>query len=359
MKLLALFLLLFLLSPSVSAATPTAPKIQITIDDTAVRQLVALIETKDASDASVDRWLELPANRFVLTVGAREGNLTREKLKANVVAAINGTATRESQPPDDIGAVRLAPVGDYKRMLDELKATVAERIARIAARVGAFSPAGTNVTETVYLHVGGDWDALNEKGSVYVNVRFWHDNFRPSWDGFNMIVAHETLHTVQNASYGNPEAQDTGAGAWLTALSKIQREGTARYLETETDPTPYAPYTYGFFYRAVDAERLRAFPADAALLQPLAAACFPVFDKPRFFTAYTSGINAGGPFYDLGHGVAKAIDEKLGRAALIETVTRGPKDFWMKYVTLAEKDAALPKLPPSAVTQIRAMQAKL
>lgn len=356
MRILSCLALFFCLLPI--RAFP-APKIQITIDDSAVRQLVALMEAKDSSEASVDKWLDLPANRFLLTVGAREENLTREKLKANVVAVINGTATRETQPPDDIGTVRLDPVQDYKAMLAELKATAQGRNTRIAARVAAFSPPGTDVTETVYLHVGGDWDALNDKGSVYVNMRFWHDPHKPSWDGFNMIVAHETLHTVQNAAYGNPEAQDTGPGAWLTALSKIQREGMARYLETETDPTPYVPYTYGFFYRAIDAERLRAWPADVRLLSPLADACFPVFDKTRFFAAYTSGIEGGGPYYDLGHGIAKAIDEKLGRAALIETVTRGPKDFWSKYVALTKKDAALPKLPSAAMEKIKTMPTRL
>ena len=87
------------------------------------------------------------------------------------------------------------------------------------------------------------------------------------------------------------------------------------------------------------------FPRLPRLLEPLYAACFPTFDKARFVEIYSRGMNNGGVFYALGHGVAKAIDEKAGRAALVETVAGGPKSFWTRYADKAKRDTTLPTLP--------------
>jgi hypothetical protein len=53
---------------------PEPVTINITFDDSAVRQLLALIAAKDSSDASVESWMNLPANAYVLKIGNREGN---------------------------------------------------------------------------------------------------------------------------------------------------------------------------------------------------------------------------------------------------------------------------------------------
>jgi hypothetical protein len=339
-----------------------AGNIRIAFDDSALRTLLDLIAAKDSSDASLEKWLDLPANKAILSVGERQGDLTRAQLKANAKAVIEGTATPREQPRGDIGRLLVTRPEEYRQMLNILAATSGARSERIAVRLRQFLPREVEkeaITPTVYLHLGGDWDALNVNGDIYLNVAFWHDYNKPGWDGLNMIVAHEAMHTVQNRAYGNPEAQDDGDGAFLTALSKIQREGTARYVETETDPDPYEEYSYGFFYRAVDYERLRSFGADMALLAPVADACYPTFDKEKFAQAFTAGINAGGPFYDVGHGIAKVIDEKMGRKALLETVRRGPKDFYTKYLRLCDRDKSLPRLPESVAARVRTMKERL
>jgi hypothetical protein len=167
-----------------------------------------------------------------------------------------------------------------------------------------------------------------------------------------MIVAHETMHTVQTLAYGNPEDQSTSLGSWFTALSKIQREGTARYVEYDTDSGPYHPVSYGFVERAIDTERLRAFPEDIALLGPLYDSCYPTFDHDRFADVYTNGMNTGGPYYDVGQGIAQAIDQRMGRAAFLATVSGGPKVFYGDYVALEQKDPTLPQLPPEVAAAI-------
>ncbi len=45
--------------------------------------------------------------------------------------------------------------------------------------------------------------------------------------------------------------------------------------------------------------------------------------------------------------IARAIDQKLGRAALTATVANGANDFYMKYNQLAERDNSLPQLSKS------------
>jgi hypothetical protein len=318
-----------------------------------------LVKAKDTSDASLDRWLDLPANKYIIRIGVAEQELTRDSLKQNAIAVINGTATPQSQPADDIGCLRMSSPDDFSAMLDGLEAGEKQRIAIITARLEQFAPRGTNLTETVYIHLGGDWDAVNDHGSIYLNMRFWHDNHQPGWDGINMIVAHETTHSVQNIWYGNPEDQLDATGAFLTALSKIQREGTARYVEYDADPGPYAPWTYGFFERALDTESARSFPQDVQTLQPIYDACFPVFSQEKFAQAFTSGMNNGGPFYDVGYGMAQAIDTHLGRPALTETIVGGPKLFFEQYSALCASDPELPKLPADVMTAVDQMPEKL
>lgn len=349
-------------APILAAApsdTSSPPSITVHFDDTAVRQLLTMIEKHDLDDSHLEAWLDLPANKHLLQVAASENNLTRAQLKANAIDVIKGTATLTTQPPDAMGCLRMDPASDYEAMLGGLEASENARIQQIEARDRAFAPAGTKIEETVYFHLGGDWDAVNFDGNVFVNIRFWHEGHAPGWDGLNMIVAHETMHTVQNLSYGNPQFQDTGTKAWLTALSKIQREGTARLVEYDTDPGSYREGTYGFYERAVDSETLRNYPRDLALLENLYKSCFPTFDHDRFTDEFMNGMNLGGTYYDIGYGIAKAIDDKLGRTALIATVSGGPKVFFGDYADLCKRNPDLPRLPDDVTQAVQTMPDKV
>jgi hypothetical protein len=289
--------------------------------------------------------------------------VTRERLAANARAVIEGTATPRTQPREDAARLVIPSEEICQDLLKRLDDSAPVRTARIAERVAEFTPdkvkKGEPITQTVYVHLGGTWDALNVSGDIFLNFHHWLEYHRPSLDGLNLVVAHETMHTVQNRAYGNPEAQETGVGAFLTALSKIQREGTARLVETETDRESYAQYTYGFFYRAVSNEALRGFDRFVRLLEPLHAACFPVFDKEQFIEIYSRGMNNGGVFYALGHGVAKAIDERAGRPALLATIQGGPKAFWTRYGELSRSAAGLPPLPEPVLSRLKELPDRL
>jgi len=359
MGLLSVFSLLFLAAPTKAATDSDKPTLEITFDDTAIRELIALVKAKDSSDASLDTWLNLPANKYILSVGDAEENLTREHFRANAVAEINGTATPQTQSPTDIGCLWMSSTQDYTAMLNGFEDSAEARIRRIADRLAKFCPPGTHIKETVYLHLGGDWDAVNDNGDIYVNIRFWHDLHRPSWDGINMIVAHESMHTVQNMAYGNPRDNSGATQAFVTAMSKIQREGTARYVENDTDPEAYETSSYGFYERAITSETYRSFARDMKKLEIVYTACFPKYDLDKFTDAYVDGVDTGGPFYDVGYGMARAIDERLGRRRLIATVMHGPKDFFAEYAGLCSSDSSLPKLPEDILKAVADMPDKL
>jgi hypothetical protein len=335
------------------APVPAAPPaITITLDDMAVRRLIDLIDAHDSSPASIDAWLALPASREMLKVGLSEGTLTETQLRTNLIAVITGTATDATQPRGSMGRLLLSPLADYKMMLADLETHRAEWTQRAAARAALYAPPGTKVAQTVYLHVGGDWDAINRDGAIYINMAFFHDYYRPSWQGIDSLMAHETFHAVQNQAYGNPEQNDTADHAFLSALSKIQREGTARLVETEADPGPYSPVTYGFYFRALDYETLRAFPDAILLLTPLTSACYPHFDRDKYGDAVGQGLDSGGPYYIIGHGMASAIEKYEGRAALIRTVREGPVSFFRTYNAITAWHPDLPRVPADTMQRV-------
>ena len=332
------------------------PSITITIDDTAVRRLIALIDARDSSGASVDAWLALPASREMVKVGEAEGTLTEAQLRTNLIAVITGAAAETSQPKGSMGRLLLTPLSDYKKLLDDLDAHKSEWAARAAARDALYAPFGVKINQTVYLHIGGDWDAINRDGAIYVNMAFFHDYYRPSWQGIDSLIAHETFHAVQNQAYGNPEQSDTADHAFLSALSKIQREGTARLVETDADPGPYAPGTYGFYFRAVNAEALRSFPQAMGLLQPLYDACYPNFLPDKFNSSVGQGLDSGGPYYVIGNGMAAAIEKYEGRPILIQTVRDGPLGFFRQYNAVTTWHPELPRIAPDVMRQIYALR---
>jgi hypothetical protein len=50
--------------------------------------------------------------------------------------------------------------------------------------------------------------------------------------------------------------------------------------------------------------------------------------------------------------IARQIDNSLGRAALIETIEKGPADFFQKYVKLMQQDSNLPQLSPQVLNAL-------
>jgi len=317
-----------------------------------------MIATHDDSPADIDAWVNLPGNKELIKVGDLEGQLTVAQLKGNVKAVIDGTATNITQPLSYFGRVYIPSTSDYSAMLDELHKQSTSWLTECALRDAQFAPNGVTVKQTVYLHLGGDWDAINKDGAIYINMAYFHDNFSPSWSGLNLLIAHETFHAVQNQAFGNPESTFTADDAFMTALSKIQREGTARMVEVDTDSDGYTQGTYGFYFRGVDEEGLREFSSTMPLLSNLTQSCYPALDLNIYQDQVTRGLDSGGPYYTLGEGIAMAIDKYAGRKRFIQTVSRGPLDFYDCYIKLCQDHTDLPVLPSDTAAAIERLKAE-
>ena len=357
-------LLLFTISALLLAPAPAAlardskpaPVVTITIDDTVITRLESMIRSRDDAASDIDAWIDLPGNKELLKVGAAESVLTRAQLYDGVKAVIDGTATEQAQPRYGFGRMLMSPLADYTAMSAELHTRASEWLTRCAQRDALYSPRGVNVAQTVYLHLGGDWDAINKDGAIYINMAFFHDYFAPSWFGLDLLIAHETFHAVQNQAFGNPESAAGPDLAFYSALSKIQREGTARWVEVETDAQGYSSGTYGFYFRAVDQESLRQSAMTLPLLSSLASACYPAYDAGAYAQQVGAGLNSGGPYYTLGEGIAAGIERFAGRRRLIETVENGPLDFFDCYNGLARRHRELAPLPTEALARIEALR---
>jgi hypothetical protein len=343
---------------AVNAASNVPPSITITIDDTVVSQLLKMIALHDDTPEDIDAWVNLPGNRELIKVGQEEGEMSVTQLKANVKAVIDGTANNQNQPLSTFGRVYIPSTQDYSSMLLELHKYAGDWLNLCALRDASFAPSGVNVKQTVYIHLGGDWDAINKDGSIYINMAYFHDNFHPSWSGLNLLISHETFHAVQNEAFGNPETSDTSDEAFITALSKIQREGTARMVEVDADPDGYTQGTYGFYFRAIDNESIREFPSTLPLLSTLTMACYPKLDADSFQAEVNRGLDSGGTYYTLGEGIALAIDRYAGRQRFIQTVTKGPLDFFDCYAGLCKSHADLPRIPDDALIQIERLKSQ-
>ncbi len=346
-----------LLSPAFAGSPPS---VNITIDDSVVTTLLKLIQTHDDSSASIDAWINLPGNAELLKIGALEHALTRDELRANVKAVIDGTATTETQPKYAMGRLMVSPTSDYAAMIDELHKREDGWLQTCQDRDELYSPDGITINQTVYLHLGGDWDAINRDGAIFINMHFFHDYFTPSWFGLNLLIAHETFHAVQNRAFGNVESTDSPDLAFFTALSKIQREGTARLVEVETDTDGYSPGTYGFYFRAVDNESIRQFAAALPIVNGITDACYPAYDADQFAKTLASGLDSGGLYYTIGEGMAQAIEKYDGRRRLIQTVSNGPLDFFDCYAQVARKHSDdLPPLPDATYRHVETLRSEL
>ena len=347
-----------LLASTPRCTAATVPAVTITIDDTVITTLLSLIANHDDSDQAISAWIDLPGNKELLAVGAVEGTLSRDQLQDNVRQVIDGTATDATQPPNSFGRIMMSSPDVYRKMIDRLHTNARGWLMRCANRDAEFAPSGVTVNQVVYLHLGGDWDAINRDGAIYINMQFFAEYFSPSWSGLDLLVSHETFHAVQNAAFGNPEATDTPDHAFYSALSKIQREGTARFVEVEADPGAYPSNTYGFYFRAVDQETIREFASAMPLVGDLAGACYPQIDGEKYRQQVSRGLDVGGPYYTVGEGMAVAIDQYAGQRRLSETVRKGPLDFFDCYAGIARRHEGLPQVPANALAKIESLRAE-
>ncbi len=155
------------------------------------------------------------------------------------------------------------------------------------------------------------------------------------------VVAHEVFHAafgVYKNSSPAWSAYFASRGSYLDRLLNLtQDEGIAHFLTFQQRSGGYLPpdwdakiaASFADFNR--NAEELlspRTSPSRASMI-------ISSSNTSEYWKSYGA---ITGMF------IARTIDQKLGRAALAETIANGPDDFYRKYIALQERDASLPGL---------------
>jgi len=158
------------------------------------------------------------------------------------------------------------------------------------------------------------------------------------------VVAHETFHAAFGAYKQNAASWKefyARHGTPFDALLDIcQNEGIAYYLSLDQEGRGYLPRDW---YQRTQ-EVFQTFNANASEL--LSNRLSPSRAQSLLRSANLSGY-WGSYGAMAGMFMAREIDRRLGREALIETISKDPFDFCQKYIHLTEADSNLPKLAGS------------
>ncbi|MBI5473734.1 MAG: hypothetical protein HY961_15455 [Ignavibacteriae bacterium] len=155
------------------------------------------------------------------------------------------------------------------------------------------------------------------------------------------VVAHEVFHAAfgvyKNAS-PTWSAYFASRESYLDRLLDLtQDEGIAHFLTFQQRSGGYLPPDWGakiaasfadFNRNATELLSPRTSPSRASMI-------ISSSNTSEYWKSYGA---ITGMF------IARTIDQKLGRAALAETIANGPEDFYRKYIALAEQDNSLPQL---------------
>ncbi len=163
------------------------------------------------------------------------------------------------------------------------------------------------------------------------------------------VVAHEVFHAAF-ADYQDHAPQwiayNRSRRAPVDELFRLtQNEGIAYYLSLDQQGRGYVPRDW---YEQAK-EIFAVFNRNAAAL--MAADLTPERASQLIRSANLSGYHES---YGARCGMfmAREIDRQLGRAALIETIAKGPEDMLSKYSRLAERDNSLPPLSRTVLAKL-------
>ncbi|HTR81850.1 MAG TPA: DUF5700 domain-containing putative Zn-dependent protease [Bacteroidota bacterium] len=278
-----------------------------------------------------------------------------------------------SRSPDDIFG--LAPVrahlSEIKALLLEAKKNQLDR--RVVATIAQFFPGDCSISADlpVYIVAFG-----NENAAAFVRRVVWNGNtpvFVGENEGEPVIVvnlerfvdgttstetqfiqtlstlAHETFHAVfavyQSSSPVWRDINSRRSPFWSLA-ELVQNEGIAyRISFQEQTGGTLPPYIFASAKNAI-----------AVLSHAMSEMSSPSISEPRA-RELLMDANLSGSFeknYGAAAGLlmAFAIDSKMGRTALTETIAKGVGDFFQKYDELTKQYDELPKLSDEVMKEV-------
>ena len=268
-------------------------------------------------------------------------------------------------------------VANIKELLEEMKKQNFNR--RVAATVEQIFPEDANFSVTIPVYVV----ALgHENVDAYVRRIIWHGD-TPQFVGENAgelnivinlthsidygtnveerfisllgVVAHEVFHAAFSAYKENSRSWKyfyKNRTEFIDDLLDLtQNEGIAYYLSFDQRGRGFVPRDWNVKIRQVFSE----FNDNATQLLSDSITHERAGQLIRKANLSGSWENYGAM---TGMFIAREIDLRLGRAALIETISLGPLDYFQKYSILSERDSELPKFSTKIEEKIRKKQIK-
>ncbi len=354
------FLLLFVLVPLslFSQANPNF-NVNLQIDYSSAEQMVDLCEGRLHS---VNAVAELRGSQLAAATSAI---LARRQLTPETFLHELELLRDDSKSPDDVfGFVPArAHLAEIKALLAEIKKGELDR--RVVATVEQFFPSDARISTTLSVYVVAFG---HENATAFVRRVEWRGNtpvFVGENEGEPVIVvnlqrlignsmptnvqfietlstlAHETFHAVfavyQSTSPAWREI-NSRRGAFWSLAELVQNEGIAyRISFQEKTGSSLPPY---IFNEAKDA----VLTLNSAMKELQSPGVTETRARELLMNANLSG--SFGRNYGAAAGLlmAFAIDTKMGRNALTETIEKGVGDFFDKYDALTKQYDELPKL---------------
>lgn len=322
-------------------APPAVPRgaIHISFDFAVPEGFLALVRGRVIDDDSLNAWVDLPGNSEILRIGALEGSLSREQLRENLWHAVLGHGERTGR---GVGSLAVESLDSLESLVLRLKAMRARIERAVQSSVEPFLPATIDsVDAIVRFHLGGGWSGRSSD-DIYVSMSFLGRFSEPRLLGIESLVAHEVVHLIHGKVSPLPADGMTAEALFGAALAQVHAEGIARHVEYELLQAGAPDGTFAEFARWQCDSGLAGFANAFRNVDRIREACMRQKDMDGCRSLIRRGISRGGSIYATGHGMARAIEQALGRSILAGTLQRGPGAFFELYLQAARM---LPGLP--------------
>ena len=331
----------------------------------------ALMELSEGRISNVHRAADLRGNRIAAATSAL---LARRAFSAEHFAVDLERFRSGSTPSDDIYGLRttIAYLPQIKALLQEIKKRQLDR--RIVSTIEQFFPASSAINTIIpvyFVALGNDnaaafvrriaWDGKtprfvgDNEGELTIVVNLTRSvqyirDVQIQFIDMMSTLAHETFHAAfgvyQSSSPVWRQVHSRYEPEW-TLAELVQNEGIAYLISAQQR-------TGAQLSHAQLASAKRAIQELNATLKELRS---PTLTQTRARELIMNSNLSGS--YEKNYGatagllMAYAIDAKLGRAALSETIAHGPSDFFSKYQNLTRQFGELPPFDDAAVDWLK------
>jgi hypothetical protein len=215
----------------------------------------------------------------------------------------------------------------YQKLLKDLEINKSNIEAFISTKLGPYVPDGFVFKERFVFAV--EWAIRGWATSKFggINIEHVKDNY-----GFLVdTVVHETYHRIQAMLYPGNTGKDFNMldksfdneklDAVYKAMTYVFLEGTATYVQ----------YGSGF---SKENEKINEA---VNLFQQIIESENEELDKNKLEKILNIGLKSNGPFYTLGHYMAKLIDETYGNQKLAACLKKGSPEFFKLFINVDDK----------------------